>query len=288
LLAIRESADLIASSKFVPIIAPVCESLGGLEKALSALTDAGAEAVVVVNPRYGDHKQSGDDIAAFLKRDYSGNYAVHAGILLTSEMSANQAFDQIVRYSTWGITLIHSGFTDSRTLAGKIEEYAPLFRNVFLDAHTNLLYRRHFSGKPRILVGDGFVPMKNADYQLVDTFSDLHVTYSERGMDGYGEDAVDTSTVGACSLNGSQNVGVGVAFDPVDRPNVTGRSVIELMGRFNRSGWCVDHTVRVGPGMGSHPAHTQPHPTTPSNAKSQLMHRGKGADLVLEKGSCFG
>ncbi len=53
LIAIRESADLIASSGFVPIIEPVRESLSGLEKALGALADAGAQAVVVINPRHG-------------------------------------------------------------------------------------------------------------------------------------------------------------------------------------------------------------------------------------------
>lgn len=50
-----------------------------------------------------------------------------------------------------------------------------------------MLYRRHFRGRPRVLVGDGFEQKRNADYQLVDAFSDLHVTYSDRGMDGYGD-----------------------------------------------------------------------------------------------------
>lgn len=187
LIAVRESAALIASSKFVPIIEPVRESLGGLEKTLKALADAGAGAVVVVNPRHGDHKQNGDSISALLEREYSENDSIRPGILLTSETSTTDARDLIDKHSLMLPTLVHSGFTESHALAETIKDNASQFRNIFLDAHTNLLYLRHFQGKPRILVGDGFVQMKNADYQLVDSFSDLHVTYSDRGMDGYGD-----------------------------------------------------------------------------------------------------
>lgn len=49
LIAIRESAELIARSGFVPIIEPVRESLGGLNKTLEFLAEAGAGAIVVVN-----------------------------------------------------------------------------------------------------------------------------------------------------------------------------------------------------------------------------------------------
>ena len=187
LIAIRESANLIASSGFVPIIEPVRVSLGGFVKALRSLADAGAQAVVVTNPRHGDHKQNGDSIVGLLEREYQGNDAIRPGILLTSETSAAEALEQVNNFRDNGTTLIHSGFTESRALAESLGNEAEVFRNVFLDAHTNMLYRRHFPSKPRILVGDGFVQMKNADYPLIDAFSDLHVTYSDRGMDGYGD-----------------------------------------------------------------------------------------------------
>lgn len=188
LIAIRESAALIATAGFVPIIEPVRESLGGLEKALSALADAGAQAVVVVNPRHGDHKGSGDSILGLLERNYLANDAIRPGVLLANETTTDAAVAQIRNIRMPGITLIHSGFTESRSLAETIgDDNAGIFSNIFLDAHTNMLYRRHFTGTPRILVGDGFLQMKNSAYQLVDAFSDLHVTYPDRGMDGYGD-----------------------------------------------------------------------------------------------------
>lgn len=187
LIAIRESATLIADSTFVPIVEPVRASLGGLDKTLKSLTDVGAQAVVVVNPRHGDHRESCESISKLLERDYQGS-GVGAGILLTSETSLAQALTLATRFNRSGTTLIHAGFTDPRTLSDQLaRRNAADFRNVFLADHANRLYRRYFQGKPRILVGDGFVQMKNADYPLVETFSDLHITFPEEGMDGYGD-----------------------------------------------------------------------------------------------------
>lgn len=187
LIAIRESAELISNSGFVPIIEPVRESLTGLEKTLKELTEEDAQSVVVINPRYGDHRDNGGQISALLEKEYRGNEAIQAGILLTSDVSTDKALQLISEHRADGITLIHSGFTDSRHLSQRLVEESVTYRNVFLEAHTNLLYRRHFKGGPRILVGDGFVQMKNADYQPVDAFSDLHITYKEQGMDGFGD-----------------------------------------------------------------------------------------------------
>lgn len=187
LIAIRESASLIADSRFVPIIEPVRESLAGLEKALSSLADVGAEAVVVVNPRHGDHRENGDSIAGLLEKAHRETDAISAGILLTAETSLSQAATLATRFSADATTLIHAGFTDSRALSDQLASDAARFRNVFLEDQANRLYRRRFPGRPRILVGDGFDQMKNADYPPIEAFSDLHITYAEQGMDGYGD-----------------------------------------------------------------------------------------------------
>lgn len=187
LLAIRESAPLIARSGFIPIIEPVRESLGGLERALSALTGAGAQALVVINPRHGDHRENGDNITALLEQEHLRGDLVRAAILLTSDTSIEEVTEQLSRREELGTALIHAGFTEPRLLADSLGPRLATIRNIFLDDQANLLYRRHFSGSTRILVNDGFERMKNADYQLVDNFSDLHVTFGERGMDGYGD-----------------------------------------------------------------------------------------------------
>lgn len=187
LIAIRESASLIADAGFVPIIEPVRESLGGLEKALKSLVDVGAEAVVVVNPRHGDHRENGESITGLLEQEYRENDAISPGILLTSETEMTQALNLVRESSASVTTLIHAGFTDSRTLSEQLVVDAARFRNVFLEDQANRLYRRHFLGRPRILVADGFVQRKNADYPPFETFADLHITYPEEGMDGFGD-----------------------------------------------------------------------------------------------------
>ena len=187
LIAIRESATLLASSGFVPIIEPVRAPLGGLNKTLKALTDVGAQAIVVVNPWYGDHRESCESISELLEQDYQGNEEIKAGILLTSETHLDQALALTKRFNELGTTLIHTGFTDPRALSNQLGGSADDFRNIFLSDRASRLYRRHFRGKPRILVGDGFVQMKNADYPPIEMFSDLHITFPEEGMDGYGD-----------------------------------------------------------------------------------------------------
>ena len=187
LIAIRESAALIADSSFVPIIEPVRASLGSLGKTLKSLTDVNAHAVVVVNPKYGDHRGSFESICELLEQDYQESEGVSTGILLTSEINLDQATALTTRFSKRGTTLIHAGFTDPRGLSDQLGEAAEKFHNVFLADHANRLYRKHFTGSRRILLGDGFVQMKNADYPPIETFSDLHITYPDEGMHGYGD-----------------------------------------------------------------------------------------------------
>jgi hypothetical protein len=54
LIAVREMAPILAAAGFRPIIEPVRESLGGLHKALAAVTEADGHAIVIVNPHHGD------------------------------------------------------------------------------------------------------------------------------------------------------------------------------------------------------------------------------------------
>lgn len=187
LISLRESSELIAESKFVPIIEPVRASLGGLQKALDSLADSGAQAVVIVNPQYGDYCESGKAIEQLLQERYGQNDAIRAGVLLTPQMDVNTVLDLTQRFDAYGTTLIHAGFTDSRFLSEHLVGDTSRFRNVFLADQASHLYRRHFQGKPRILVRDGFIQRKNADYPSVESFSDLHITYQEQGMDGYGD-----------------------------------------------------------------------------------------------------
>jgi hypothetical protein len=187
LIAMRESASLLADAHFVPVIEPVRETLTSLERALRTLTEAGARAIVIVNPRHGDMKSNGTSISSFLEQNYRGNDAISAGLLLLSDTSTREAGNLIDSHAAHPQAIIHAGFTEPKPLASLLGGRMQDTTNVFIEDQASTLYRRHFQNSTRVLVKDGFVQQKNADYDPVDPFSDLHVTFEEFGAQGYGD-----------------------------------------------------------------------------------------------------
>lgn len=187
LITIREMAPLLAEKGFVPIIEPVRESLGGLERTLKAICDAGGQAIVVVNPYHGDHQEDGASISGLLQKDYIGNESIAAGILLRSDMTAADAVACYTDHADHHPVLVHAGFAAPKDLATALADDMDAMTNVFVEDQDKLLYRKHFDQSTRILVRDGFKRQRNADYPSVEEFSDLHVTFKDRGMDGFGD-----------------------------------------------------------------------------------------------------
>lgn len=187
LITIREMAPLLAEKEFVPIIEPVREALGGLKKTLTAVCDAGGRAIVIVNPYHGDHQEDGTSITGLLQGGFIGNDAIAAGILLRSDMTVAEVMACYAGHSDHNPVLVHAGFTAPKDLAAALAADLPDMTNVFVDDHAKLLYRKHFSDSDRILVRDGFKRQRNADYPAMEEFSDLHVTYADLGMDGFGD-----------------------------------------------------------------------------------------------------
>lgn len=187
LLTIRETAALLAASEFVPIIEPVREALAGLGRALTAICEAGGSAIVIINPDYGDHADDGADISAFLRDNDFDSDNVAAGILLKDGMSVDDAMSFYEEHGDHAPVFVHAGFLEAKALAERIGPDLHGTKHVFLEKHCGKPYRRHFNGATRVLVRDGFERRKNADYPPVEAFSDLHVTYEEEGMNGFGD-----------------------------------------------------------------------------------------------------
>ncbi|MES1944006.1 hypothetical protein PC39_07824 [Salinisphaera sp. PC39] len=186
LIAIRETAEILSRSSFVPIIEPVRESLRGLHRTLSAISDAEGKAIVIVNPHHGEHSDDGTDITALLKGEFDSNDSIAAGILLTEDMTAEEAVRYYEEHADHQPVFVHAGFTQAKSLVGKLGHKIDQTENVFFEQH-GLLYRKHFADATRILLKDGFERRRNADYPSVEVFSDLHVTFKEIGMDGFGD-----------------------------------------------------------------------------------------------------
>lgn len=187
LLAIRETAQLLAQSDFTPIIEPVKDSLNGLERALKAICDAQGKAIVIVNPVYGDHSENGDGISALLNSGFKDQANITAGILLTNGMTIEKIIECHEKHKQHNPTFVHAGFSEGRALAEGLGNDLASTQHVFFDKYCSKPYRRHFKGANRVLLADGFKRVKNSDYPSIEKFSDLHVTYEEDGMDGFGD-----------------------------------------------------------------------------------------------------
>lgn len=187
LLTVRETAALMAQAEFVPIIEPVREAFTNLTRALDAVCGARGKAVVIVNPRDGDHAANGDGISALLRENHVDSEGILAGILLKPEMTVGDALGYFNEHSQLRPVFIHAGFTDPRTLAQELGDRLGDTEHIFIDDYCGKPYTRHFRGSERVLIRDGFIRRKNADYQSYEKFSDLHVIYQEEGMDGFGD-----------------------------------------------------------------------------------------------------
>jgi hypothetical protein len=186
LISIREMAAVFAAADFRPIVEPVRESLGGLRKALDAVLDADGHAVVIVNPHHGDMSGAGGPVSTLLK-DQFGDPRISAGILLKPNMTVVEGLKYYKAHAGHSPVLIHAGFTDAKGLADKLGTADQQQRHVFLEPYCGKLYQKHFKGAHRILVRDGLKKKRNADYAPIEPFSDLHVTFEDEGMDGFGD-----------------------------------------------------------------------------------------------------
>ncbi|TXH87205.1 MAG: ATP-binding protein [Rhodoferax sp.] len=187
LIAIRESANVLAQSDFCPIIEPVRETLKGLHKTLTEICQANGKAVVIVNPLHGDHSEDGKDITDLLTESYLDKPGVSAGILLRESMTPAEALECYEKHLAHQPMFIHAGFTEARAFAELLGEKLPETRHVFFEAQCGKLYRRHYDGCFRVLLRDGFHKRKNADHPPLEDFSDLHITYKDEGMNGFGD-----------------------------------------------------------------------------------------------------
>lgn len=187
LITIRENAQLFRDAGFTPIIEPVKESLGGLTKALSAIVDAGGEAIVIINPYHGDHSDNLEVISTFIEDSFKDNLNISNGILLSTDISVDDAHELCSKFASRPITLIHAGFKEAKLLSEKLGERVSEIRHVFLEDNCGKLYQKHFKKGTRILLRDGFEKRINRKHPDIEFFSDLHATFEDEGMQGFGD-----------------------------------------------------------------------------------------------------
>ena len=190
LLALRECAETIAQSGFVPIIEPVRQPLRRLKQTIEDLLKKDANTIVVANPKHGDYRDRRSDIDDLMAELHQASDKVHVGILLTSEMSEDEVRSLLQKNVAYDVVLIDYGFKNTEYLTGDCDIESKISLNIFIDGYSGNLYRkRYFNSIPYVLIQDGFKRKKNANYEFpsIERFSDLHVTYKRYDMKGYGD-----------------------------------------------------------------------------------------------------
>lgn len=187
LLTIKETAPVLASSGFTPIVEPVRGSLSGLARALDAVIENNGQAILIVNPEHGELSEDGQPISKMLQDKYLDHDHISAGILLKADTPLEQAIQYYEAHSQHAPVFVHAGFTEAKSLAGELGPLTKADRHVFVDNSGVKLSAKHFKSASRVLLRDGFKRRKNKDYPKVESFSDLHATFEDEGMEGFGD-----------------------------------------------------------------------------------------------------
>ncbi len=186
LITVRETAPLLAERNFVPIIEPVKEALSGLKRTLDAVVEAEGSAVVIVNPFHGDFSDDGQSISELLAEHFESEDGVLAGVLLKGGMSTAEVMKCCKAHGNHSLAFIHAGFSDAKGLAAALNGKFDDTLHVFFEPDCGKLYQKHFSA-PRVLIRDGFQRRKNREHPQIELFSDLHITFEDEGMNGFGD-----------------------------------------------------------------------------------------------------
>ncbi len=84
-------------------------------------------------------------------------------------------------------TLIHAGSVSGAAFVTELGNRVDELQHIFLEDSCGRLYRRKFKGQNQVLLRDGFERRRNRDHPPKDFFSDLHITFEEEGVNGFGD-----------------------------------------------------------------------------------------------------
>jgi hypothetical protein len=185
LITVRENAHRMGTN-IIPIIEPVKESLQSLSRALQELIDNDCRFIVVANPRCGDFETNQRPLHAELRKTYLANYADWSvGCIADDRTTAREL--QLLASLRDNLTIIHNGYPSGSELSNRLNDAVNVERHVFIEKSSSRLYRRHFRQGDRVLIRDGFTVRTNREHPDVEHFSDLHITFRDERLNGFGD-----------------------------------------------------------------------------------------------------
>jgi len=190
LILLRDNAQFLANNNIHPIIEPVKEDFTSLAKTIKVLHEKKVASTIIINPKVGESPIDEMLVTGLIEETLKDFNSFSIGYILHAESNLNDLLVLLNKFSKQHFTLIHYGFKDSKELSVELAKHKNVTRHVFIEGYAQKLYQRHLrkAGIERILIRNGFKPQKkNANYPPSEQFSDLHITYPDEGMDGFGD-----------------------------------------------------------------------------------------------------
>jgi len=191
LILLRDNVELLKRNNFHPIIEPVKHDFKALKRTMEVLNEKDVHCTLIVNPKVGESPVSTKSILNELINDSFKNYKnISLGYIVDAESNIDELIYLLDNYKSFSFTIVHYGYSDGKKLSNKINQYRNIKNHVFIDGMAGKLYQRHFkdAGSKRILIRNGFKPQKkNSLYPHSEHFSDLHITYTDENMNGFGD-----------------------------------------------------------------------------------------------------
>jgi hypothetical protein len=191
LILLRDNAEFIAKNEIHPIIEPVKTNFSSLKNTMKVLNEKGVNCTLIVNPQAGQMPvPTLSIIDELIKDSCKGFKDISIGYILHAKSNINDLVDLLKTHPALNFSIVHYGYTDGENIVHKTSGYKNIKTHIFIDGFAGKLYQRHLKkdGIKRVLIRNGFKPQKkNADYPPSEHFSDLHITFPDEGMDGFGD-----------------------------------------------------------------------------------------------------
>jgi hypothetical protein len=190
LILLRENAEFLAENHIHPIIEPVRSDFNAIKRALKTLCENEVNCTIIINPKAGEFPLKPSNILANIIDECPDSDNISIGYILSADSKISDLKLLMDKYDTSSFSILHYGFTNGSQAAEAFENYENIKRHIFIDGFGGKLYQRHLKkeGIDRILIRNGFKPQKkNSMYPRTEHFSDLHITFTDEGMDGFGD-----------------------------------------------------------------------------------------------------
>ncbi len=190
LLLLKENADLLANNNIHPIIEPVKDDFKALIRTMKVLNEKEVICTLIVNPTVGKLINNSNIFNDLISDKFKNHENILIGYILHAESRTSDLVNLLKKYSTFNFSILHYGYTNGKEVANAVKDFDNILNHVFIDGFAGKLYQRHLkkNGINRVLIRNGFKPQrKNSLYPPSEHFSELHITYPDEGMDGFGD-----------------------------------------------------------------------------------------------------